>query len=488
MICIPIIAGSIDKAISEIKSACNEPVDILELRLDFIKGELDIKKLLGASSLPCLVTCRPIREGGQFTGEENTRLEILQYAAASGAEYIDIELDSIANYKRSGKEKVICSFHDFEKTPDNLPETVSKIENTDCDIVKFAVFANNLEDNLKIWEIMVGCNKPVIGLCMGELGEVSRILALRMGGFLTFGSLAKGQESAPGQITARDMAELYNVKNITKATKLYAVVGNPIAHSVSPEIHNSAFRHLAMDATYLKFKVEDLPDFLDKFHSLDLQGISVTIPHKHAALTLSEELDPLAEKIGAVNTLTRKNGIWAGDNTDCKAALDAIKIAASEKGLEMKNANALVIGAGGAARGICYGLIQEGCCLTIANRTLEKAEKLASELGAEAVSLESLKSADYEIIANSTSVGMHPETNCSPVPVEILHKDMVAFDAIYNPRETMFLKQAREKDAAIADGVAMFVGQAIRQFEIWTGKKAPKDIMEKIVIKRLCGK
>ncbi|MHC4872199.1 MAG: shikimate dehydrogenase [Planctomycetota bacterium] len=485
MICIPIIADTMDSALKDIKLANAEPADLLELRIDFIKNDLDIEGLLKAADKPCLVTCRAEREGGNYTDDEDKRIKLLQEAARLGAAYIDIESDAIENYTRENSEKVICSTHNFIETPADLAETVKNIEKSSCDIVKFAVTANSLKDNITVWNIMADCKKPVIGLCMGELGEVSRILAILQGGLLTFGALQQGLESAPGQITARDMAELYNVNNITRDTKLYAVVGNPIAHSVSPEIHNSAFRKLGLDCTYLKFKVEDLGDFLKDFEFLDLQGISVTIPHKHAAFELSDKVDPVAEKIGAVNTLSRKDNLWHGDNTDCKAALAAIVNGAAKAGISIQGAKALMLGAGGAARGICYGLKEEGVRITITNRTIEKAEKLAEELGAEVIPLDKLTEAKFDIIANSTSVGMHPNVDASPVPKEIIHKDMVAFDAIYNPRITRFLNDAKNAGAEIADGVEMFVGQAVRQFEIWREEKAPVDIMEEIVVRRL---
>ncbi len=484
MICIPIIASNQQDAIANIKDAENL-ADIIELRIDYLKGEFEIKELLNATEKPCIVTCRPAREGGGYTKKEEKRIAILQDAAKKGAEYIDIELDDIDNYQRVSDEKIICSFHDFDSTPSDLNLIVKRIEDTNCDIVKFATMANRLEDNLKVWEAMAQCRKPVVGLCMGELGEVSRILAIRQGGFLTFGSLRIGEESAPGQITAHDMVHLYNVNKITSKTRLYCVVGNPIAHSVSPEIHNSAFRHLGLDCVYLKFRVDNLALFLKKFESLSIQGLSVTIPHKHTALDLSDSVEPIAKRIGAVNTLTRKGEKWHGDNTDCMGALSAIKKGMEKIGISINGSTALLIGAGGAARGICYGLKEAGAEVVIVNRTHGKAEQLAQETSTTALEIDKITNRRFDIIANSTSVGMHPNCDVSPVPTKMLHDKMVAFDAIYNPRQTKFLKEAKDAGAEIVDGVEMFVGQAVRQFEIWQEGKAPAKVMENIVIKRL---
>jgi 3-dehydroquinate dehydratase/shikimate dehydrogenase len=320
---------------------------------------------------------------------------------------------------------------------------------------------------------------------MGELGEVSRVLAPRLGSLLTFGALEAGRESAPGQLTARDLAELYRVRTITDATALYAVVGDPVAHSVSPEIHNTAFRETGLDAAYLRFRVADLAAFLATVRPLALQGLSVTIPHKQAALAASAEVDPLARQAGAVNTLTRTPQGWRGENTDIYGALQALSAAAREGGIELAGAPALLLGAGGAARGIACALQEAGCRLTIANRTAERAARLAEEFGAEAVELADAHRGRYAVVANSTSVGMHPHEEATPIAAEVFGPGMVAFDAVYNPRETRMLREARERGAAIADGVAMFVGQAVRQFELWTGRAAPVAAMERVVVERL---
>ncbi|MBN1257968.1 MAG: shikimate dehydrogenase [Planctomycetes bacterium] len=485
MICIPIVATSMDSAMIEIARACKEPADLIELRLDYLEDEVDVGALLQAARLPCIATCRPVREGGCYRGEEKKRLALLKLAAEAGAAYVDVEHDALANLTLPGNVKVIASYHNFDETPQNLAEIVKMLAALPCDIIKFVTLANKLTDNLKIWEALKACAKPAISFCMGELGEVSRVLALRQGSLLTFGSLAQGKESAPGQILARDLAELYRVKAITAKTALYAVVGNPIAHSISPEIHNAAFAALKMDAVYLRFRVDNLAEFLHDFEVLKLQGISVTIPHKDAALKASATVEPLAQKTRAVNTLTRTNSGWEGDNTDWQASLQVVQNAADRIGLSLKGANALLLGAGGAARGIACGLLEAGCKLTIANRTHSRAKELAQEFGAEVIALEEAYRGNFQVVANSTSVGMHPHEDATPVDAAVFHEGMVAFDAVYNPRRTLMLQQAEARGAAIADGVAMFVGQAARQFEIWTGRDAPLEVMEKIVVARL---
>jgi len=220
VICIPIVAERMDDALADLRAAAAEPADCLELRLDALREPADPAALLAATPLPCIVTCRPVREGGVWDGDEGERLALLHRAAAAGARWVDVERDAVERFDAPDGVQVIASHHDFTKTPDDLPGLVRALEALPCDIVKIAVRANALEDNLRLWDAMRGAGKPIIGLCMGELGEASRVLALRQGGLLTFGALAPGRESAPGQPTARDLATLYRVRAITPATRL----------------------------------------------------------------------------------------------------------------------------------------------------------------------------------------------------------------------------------------------------------------------------
>ncbi|MFH0910545.1 MAG: shikimate dehydrogenase [Planctomycetota bacterium] len=485
MICIPIVASTQVEALLSIHRANAEPADLLEIRLDYIRGAMDVGALLAAAEKPCIMTCRRASDGGLFQGEEARRRALLEEGARLGAAYVDVEADVLPFFRPQGRARVIASYHNLSETPPDLQRRVSDMETLPCDVVKFATTARSLKDNLRVWEALATCRKKAIGLAMGELGEVSRVLALRQGSLLTFGALEKGRESAPGQLTARDLAELYRAKSITKKTALFGVVGNPIAHSISPEIHNAAFRALGLDAAYLRFRVEDLAEFLSDFECLKLRGLSVTIPHKAAALRAAAEVEPLARRIGAVNTLTRTPRGWAGANTDLSAALGAIEAAAARAGISLKGARALLLGAGGTARALACGLKESGARLTLANRTRAKAEALAREFGGEVMDLAHAAQGAFDIVANATSLGMRPREGETPVDRALFHRGMVAFDAVYNPPETRFLCEARAAGAEVADGLAMFVGQAVRQFETWTGKPAPREVMEQIVRERL---
>jgi len=484
MICIPITATTIAEAVNQCKQAANEPADLIELRLDFLIEPFDIKTLLAECPLPAIVTYRPTREGGNYTGDEASRIAVLEQAMLAGAAYIDIEADSVDKIKKLGQTKLIASFHNFELTPDDLNDRVAKVAQSQCDIVKFAVMVNNLSDNNIIFNAIQTCTKPIIGMGMGELGEMTRILNLRFGSFLTFGSLASGKESAPGQIPARVLNDLYRVKSITKKTKLFCVIGNPIAHSMSPQLHNTAYTDLAIDAVYLKIRAMDLNKFMNTIAiPMGFEGISVTIPHKLAALEFADTADKLAQQIGVANTLTRKqDGNWHASNTDCLAAIAAIENACKQAGKSLEGCNALVLGAGGTTRAIGFGLRARGVNVTLANRTRQKAEDLAKELGASVCDLAMANSGTYDIVANTTSVGMHPHEGESPISSSVFHHATAAFDVVYNPLRTKFLEDAEEHGGFIADGLQMLVGQAAEQFKIWLSQEPPQEKMRQAAL------
>ncbi len=486
MICVPIVASTHAKAIEQIGVCAGIPVDMIELRLDLLEEKVDLAGLLRAAKQRVIVTCRPERAGGRWSGMEQERLELLQSAVRMGVAYVDVEDDSVNQVQGTDATGIICSYHDFKATPENLGEIVTRMENEMCDVVKFATMATSLEDNLRVFAVLAKCRKPAIGLCMGELGEISRILALRYGSLLTFGTLAAGLESAPGQLVATDLANLYRVSKLSKDTAIYGVVGDPISHSMSPEIHNTAFARLGIDAVYLRFRVQEFSSFMNTVvPELGIRGLSVTIPHKHSAMKLAGHCTLLAQKIGAVNTLTLENGDWHGENTDCEAAIDAIKAAAQRAGITMRGARALLLGAGGTARAVGFGLVNAGCSLTIANRTRSRAEALAKDILAGVMSLDSVAGHQWDIIANTTSVGMHPRVDATPIEDRVFHARMVVFDAVYNPLATRMLEHARKCGAEIANGLEMFTGQAARQFERWTGQDAPLAAMREVVERRL---
>lgn len=270
-----------------------------------------------------------------------------------------------------------------------------------------------------------------------------------------------------------------NCRKINAATKLCAIVGNPIGHSLSPLVHNAAFDHLQLNYVFLAFKVEHLKEAVEGIRALDLRGVSVTIPHKVAIRNCLDEVEEIAGKIGAVNTVVNRGGRLIGYNTDWSGA-----IAALESRVDLKGRRALVLGAGGAARAIAFGLKEKGAHCTILNRTVEKAKKLAAEVGSHYGSLKDIESVPRDMVINTTSLGMYPRVNDTPVKRGLL-KDVLVFDMVYNPLRTSLIRDAEEHGCTTISGLEMFINQAALQFELWTGEKAPVDLMKKVVAEAL---
>jgi 3-dehydroquinate dehydratase/shikimate dehydrogenase len=502
MICIPIIGRTQGEIEADMASAARL-ADVVELRMDYAPGA-DLRRLLEKRAGPVIVTNRPAREGGAFTGPEDERLALLQTAVDLGAEYVDVEWDSVGRIRRGGlarrsfgeggRTKLIVSHHDFQRTPEDLVRLHAEIVRSGADIAKIACMACNLRDNLRIFDLLRTSKHPTIALCMGELGLISRVLGRKFGNVLTYGSLGTGKESAPGQVTAAELRGLYRYKKIRAATAIYGVIANPVAHSMSPAIHNAAFEETGLDAVYVPLKVETDPaGFVKAFRSLDVQGYSVTLPHKEAILPAMDEVDELARKIGAVNTVVNRNGRLVGANTDVTAAVSALEAALSGdparrkpgKRSPLNGKRVLLIGAGGAARAVAFGLVARGAKVMVANRTRERAVRLARELGCDSCALSELPSRRADVLINTTSVGMWPNVEETPAPASALRKNMVVFDAVYNPPETRLIREAKAAGCRTVSGIAWFVNQAAAQFELWTGKSAPREVMERVIRKKL---
>jgi shikimate dehydrogenase len=266
---------------------------------------------------------------------------------------------------------------------------------------------------------------------------------------------------------------------ITATTGLCAIIGNPIEHSLSPLIHNAAFEHLKLNYVFLAFKVEHLKEAVKGIRRLNLKGVSVTIPHKVEVMNYLDDIEEVAQKIGAVNTILNQGGKLRGYNTDCSGAIRAL-----EEKMELGDKKVMVLGAGGAARAIALGLKEKGADITILNRTVKKAEMLASELNCQYGGLDLVESFKPDVLINTTALGMYPRVDDMPVKKEFL-KDMLVFDIVYNPLKTRLIKEAEQNGCDTILGLEMFVNQAALQFELWTGKEAPLKLMRNLVVKEL---
>ena len=483
LICVAITAESTDKALIDIERALAR-ADLVELRLDFIKGAIELDKLIAASRGRAIATCRARDEGGRWRGAEEERIALLLAAADLGAAYVDVELSHLASLPRRPECKLVLSHHDFEKMPADLPDIADRMDKAGADVVKVVATAGDAADNLAVLDVLRRSAKPAVALAMGEYGIPSRILARKFGAAWTYASLARGAESAPGQLTIDDMLDLYRFKSTGPDTAVYGVIGNPVAHSASPAVMNAAFAEMGLDAVYLLIRVSDVKAFVSAFKKIPLEGCSVTIPHKSAVMDYVDKIDPLARRVGAVNTVLREgDGTLTGCNTDLEGAMSALEEALGGKSL--KDSRALVLGAGGAARAIVFGLVDRGADVIIANRTVSRAEALAGDAGTAWCAVEEAPGKRFDILVNCTSVGMHPNENASPISADCLREGMVVFDTVYNPPETRLLAAARRRGARTVSGLEMFLRQAEKQIAHWTGLPAPRDVMEKALCRKL---
>ena len=478
--------------LAEHRHLVQQGAQLVELRLDYITGDVNLRRLLADRPSPVVVTCRRPQDGGKWTGSEELRQRLLRSAIAEGCDYVDLEEDVAGAIPRYGETKRIVSLHDFRKTPDDLEKIHARLASHDADIVKICTTANNTHDNLRVLELMRGAKVPTVAICMGDIGTPSRILAGRFGAPFTFATFHHERTLAPGQLSFQQMTEIYHYDRIDAKTAVYGVIGDPIAHSLSPMIHNAAFRELDVNAVYVPFRVprEHLAQFLKDAPGLGVKGLSVTIPHKEAVLKMLTEKDKTVAGIGAVNTiLFGDGGTLRGYNTDYQAALDSLENVFAETDghrESLKGETALVLGAGGAAMAIGFALKQMCAQLVIAGRTTARAKKLAETLDCRHVEWINRHGVQADLLVNCTPVGMHPNVDATPYDKHHLRPSMVVFDTVYNPENTLLIKEAHSQSCTIVSGVDMFVRQARLQFKLFTGKDAPSDLMRD-VLKRAIG-
>jgi 3-dehydroquinate dehydratase/shikimate dehydrogenase len=477
MICASLRAETAEEALAGMQDARRLGADLCELRADFLRRP-ELARILPARPLPVLVTVRPRWEGGRFEGSEEERFRLLEEACRLGADYVDVEFRALRDFPR-GNARVIVSWHDYEKVPDDVEAIASRMRAAGAFAVKIAAAARGAADLARLARLQATLGSAGIVVAMGEFGEPLRILGARFGGPLTYASLRAGGETAPGQLPVEELVRTFQVRTIDARTEVYAVMGNPVAHSRSPVLFNDVFKRLGMNARYVRLKVDDAGTLRALVEALGLRGLSVTIPHKQGVVPSLDEADEIVRGTGAANTITVRDGRLLGANTDVPAAMDALREAAVRKWSHgVYGMRALVLGAGGVARALAWGLKREGARVWIANRTFERGKALAEELGVEYVRWENLAEVRAQIVVNGTSVGMAPADGESPAAPSLFRKDMVALDTVYTPRRTKFLRDARAAGAEAVDGVAMFLRQADRQFRLWAGRPIPTEILK----------
>jgi len=451
-------------------------VDLVELRLDSVRDPSAAAALAGRHK-PVIVTCRPKSEGGLFNGSEEERRRILAEALALGAEFVDVEwngscADLIA---ATGGARIVLSHHDFQGTAADLHDKAQAMLGSGAEVVKLAITPHRLTDCLALRVIGQTAQVPIVLIGMGDAGIATRVLASWFGSCWTYA----GDNVAPGQIDVSRMHREFRFRQIGPQTAIYGVVGKPVAHSVSPSMHNAAFGAANLDAVYLPFAAADFDDFLTFAEALNLAGASVTAPFKVPAFERAAGCDPVSGQIQSVNTLRRVGTKWLGANTDVAGFLAPL-----ESALPIHGQRATILGAGGAARSVAVALASAGLHVTISARRVEQARAIAALTGA-TVGEWPPPPGTWDLLVNATPVGTAPHTDRSPLPAGRPLDGRVVYDLIYNPSVTQLLRDAAHAGCQTIGGLDMLVAQAQAQFEWWTGQRPAARVMRDAAEARL---
>src|SRR5256714_3539233 len=490
-ICVALVGTNPGDMIDKAEAVSREN-PFMEFRLDYLSKPAlalpGLKKFLEYHShVLAIATCRRAANGGKFRGTVQAEVDMLLKAAAAGCQIVDLSLESAAKLKPADFEKIrskaglILSYHDFRGTK-NLDKIFERMQQYPADFIKIVTTATCLYDNVVMMKFLerTSDKRSMVGVCMGEQGIISRVLGVRAGSQFIFAAASPGEETAPGQIAARTLRETYRLEQVDASTRVYGVAGDPVAHSLSPLMMNTAFRRESVNAVYLHLHAHSLKDLMNCVREIPIHGFSVTMPFKEAILQELDNSDPLSEKVGACNTVIRaQDGKLYGFNTDVFGVLRPL-----EQRMTLENARVLVIGAGGAARAAVFGLRERNAQVFITNRSSGPAEKLARQSKSKVVGRGALRNLEFDVIINATPVGMSelPQKAAeSPLNEKELNARYL-LEMVYSPAETKLVKMARAKGIHIISGVEMFVHQGARQFEIWTGKPAPFEEMFRTVL------
>jgi 3-dehydroquinate dehydratase/shikimate dehydrogenase len=459
----------------------------LELRLDYIRSERERSTFLvwlrrRCSSAIFIATCRRREGGGLFAGGAQQEIAILAEAVRSGCGWCDVEIETARQLdpKRLAAmlspARVMVSYHNFRRAPRDLSAMVRRLEVYGVSALKIAAHCQTVSDSARICALP-GRRRNIVAIPMGEVGFAGRVLSLRTGSALAYGAIAEA--TAPGQLSLDAMIDLYRARRISGRTRAYGVIGDPIGHSLSPLLHNTAYAARDLDAVFAPFLVRELQDFLGAVKAFGIAGFAVTIPHKEGILRYLDGCDPLAQRIGAANTVVvQRGGKLYGYNTDYVGVLRSL-----ERRLTLAGSRVLLYGAGGAARAAAFALVEAGAIVCIAARKPQRAEALARGARAQAIARAALRREFFDVIVNCTPAGMHPKGGTPLRAAELNCR--ILMDMVYRPRETELLRLARRKGIETVSGVEMFLAQGFAQHEIWTGQRAPESAMRRAVLAAL---
>ena len=468
---------------AEHRHLADNGAELVELRLDYIRRPVNLGRLLKDRGCPVVITCRRPQDGGKWMRSESDRITLLRSAIVAGAEYVDLEMEIAGQIPRYKDTQRIISYHNFDVTPGHLEDIHHEMTKLDPDIIKIVTMANNPVDNMAALRLCRDSDIPTVAFCMGEMGQVSRILCGKFGSPMTYATFSSDRKLAPGMLTHEELRDHFHYDSITADTGVLGVIADPVAHSISPAIHNACIRQQKLDLLYLPFRVpsEALEEFIGICPEMDVRGLSVTIPHKEKILKLVSAVDDNVAGIKAANTVVFKNANSSAFNTDCSAAIESLEHTLAsidvKKVRTLEGQRVLLLGAGGVARAIAFGLKRAGAKVIIAARDFKKAEALADALEMKPIDWPARLNCECNVLINCTPVGMHPNMDESPFEKDSYQKNTIVFDTIYNPEQTLFIKQARELGCVTVTGVDMFVRQAARQFKLFTDKEPDLELI-----------
>lgn len=468
LVCVAVAARTVDELRRQRDAV--DGADLIELRLDHLDRP-DAPLAIEGRRRPVIVTCRPTWEGGRFAGSEDERRQVLESAVAAGAEFIDVEARAgfAADIIRLRRGRgVVLSTHIFGEVPDDLSERASAMRSTGAEVIKIAIEARGLSDVLPLFALAEARHGKADGghvlIAMGDAGAPSRILASRLGNRWTYA----GDGVAPGQFAPARLLREFHFRRIEPDAALYGVVGNPVRHSRSPAMHNAGFAEFGLNAVYLPLEAANAEDFVRFARTVCIAGVSITAPFKVALMSFVEDVDPLARRVGAINTIVVRDGRWIGANTDVHGFLAPLAGRIAVKGIR-----ASILGAGGAARGVAIALADQGASVTVCARRADSARAIADLVGGTVGDFPP-KAGSWDVLINATPAGTGVEGQ-NPIEGARLDGEMV-FDLVYTPAETRLLAAARAAGCLTIGGLEMLVAQAERQFELWTGYKPPAGL------------
>jgi 3-dehydroquinate dehydratase/shikimate dehydrogenase len=501
-ICVPVCVRQIDE-LRNAMAAASKVADIIEVRADCLPFTVPSELLQHSrdTKRTLILTLRSPEEGGYSAYDFESRRRFwtsLKDLPADGL--VDWELDLVAEFslgESAGRlpvewSHVICSHHDFERTPANLLEIFDRMLETPAGIIKVATRANDAVDCLVLFDLLDRAEArkhKVIAVAMGQAGAMTRILGPSRGSFLTYGSLDDEAGTAPGQLTATDLRDVYRIDRIDRQTQVFGVIAHPVAHSLSPHIHNAAFAANEMNAVFIPFEVREVLPFISrmvhpKTREIDwpLKGLSVTAPHKSMVIQALDWIDPAAREIGAVNTIVAQDDQLQGYNTDAAGFIEPLRTALGS----IKGGRCAVIGSGGAARACVWALKQEAADVVVLSRDETSAAFLARAFGVRAEKFPPRSFSDFDVVINATPLGTRGEhEDQSVASAQQLRGVRLAYDLVYNPSATKFLREAALAGCELVGGLEMLLAQAVEQFKLWTGEQPNFEVMRATAAGRL---